>query len=141
MIDLQAIFGDDRTTETTSLPAAPSASNPAPVVIHVEQVGNELRLCCPTPEIAAAIEAGRETIERLLVELMAEPPAYGSPEDWVLTRDCKGRWIWERAGLEDWEAWWRRWDEDEMFARPVMDFEKPAALTAPDHVCDDKDDT
>jgi hypothetical protein len=40
-----------------------------PVVIQVEIVGNELLLHCPTSEIAAKIETGRERIDRVLAEI------------------------------------------------------------------------
>jgi len=43
-------------------------------VVRAEIVGDELRLHCPTPEIASAIEAGRDRLERLLVDMQAEEP-------------------------------------------------------------------
>lgn len=41
----------------------------APVVIRAELQGNELRLLCPSPEIYAAIEAGRARLETFFDEL------------------------------------------------------------------------
>jgi hypothetical protein len=131
MIDLEAIFGDAPVTSNVPSVVTITMPEPATVTIHVEQVGNELRLVCPSPEIASAIEAGRDRIEMLLAEVAAEPSVSSTTDDWVLTRDCKGRLIRERAGLEDWEAWWRRWDEDEMFALPVPDGEKSTSQNAP----------
>ncbi|MCP4535592.1 MAG: hypothetical protein GY832_00425 [Chloroflexi bacterium] len=40
-----------------------------PVVIHVEVNGDELGLVCPSPEIAAAIEAGRDELEATIKKI------------------------------------------------------------------------
>jgi hypothetical protein len=43
-----------------------------PVVVQIEISGDELRLHCPTAEIAGRIEAGRQQVEQVLAQIAQE---------------------------------------------------------------------
>ncbi len=53
------------------------------VVIHAEVNGDELGLVCPSPEIAAAIEAGRGELEATIKKIGDAPRANDWPGDAV----------------------------------------------------------
>ncbi len=58
----------------------------------------------------AATPAGRQ----LPLKLTGDPLAGSRFEGWVRRRDASGRMGWERPGLPDDTAWWRRFRFEEL---------------------------
>lgn len=74
-----------------------------PILIHAEVKGDELRLHCPSPEVAEAVEAGRDELEAAFKVITAASEANDWPGDAVDAGDpCP------RCGSLD--KWWDLWD-------------------------------
>jgi hypothetical protein len=109
---LQSLFAPVR------IVAAPEPG-PTPVAIAVDQLG----LQAPMPELVATLD---------VIPAPAEPDALPTA-GWVRRQDHRGRWGWEAPDLPDWQAWWRRFDYDDL-PRPPDDLfmDDPAEPTRQD---------